>query len=244
MTDRMRDDGEAGAGVGVGGGVSDSSSRGGERGGERNSGRRGDRERSGIERGGDRDRGGERGGERDRNGSDRNGNRDRNGDRDRDHGMRGNSPLARALRRAAAWSSAVIVGGFAIAAVVLTLAFHAQAAALISLAIAGVLALFVCEATPLIAARSASRGVRGAELSRRMVAWWGVKIVLVMVGVWAVIAFMPAGVLDRWVFGVALAAGVVVGDNVNVLALHSARIPVLDDFNPGDSARTSGPAQV
>jgi hypothetical protein len=158
--------------------------------------------------------------------------------------MRGNSPLARALRRAAAWSSAVIVGGFAIAAVVLTLAFHAQVAALISLAIAGVLALFVCEATPLIAARSASRGVRGTDLSRRMVAWWGVKIVLVMVGVWAVIAFMPAGVLDRWVFGVALAAGVVVGDNVNVLALHSARIPVLDDFNLGDSARTSGPARV
>ena len=241
MTDRMRDDGEAGAGVG--GGVSDSSSRGGERGGERNSGRRGDRERSGIERGGGRDRGGERGGERDRNGSDRNSS-ERNGDRDRDHGMRGNSPLANALRRAAAWSSAVIVGGFAIAAVVLTLAFHAQAAALVSLAIAGVLALFVCEATPLIAARSASRGVRGADLSRRMVAWWGVKIVLVMLGVWAVIAFMPAGVLDRWVFGVALAAGVVVGDNVNVLALHSARIPVLDDFNPGDSARTSGPAQV
>lgn len=216
MIDRMRDDGEAGAGggAGVGVGIGDSSSR------------------------------GERSGERDRNGSDRNGDRERNGDRDRDHGMRGNSPLARALRRAAAWSSAVIVGGFAIAAVVLTLAFHAQVAALISLAIAGVLALFVCEATPLIAARSASRGVRGAELSRRMVAWWGVKIVLVMVGVWAVIAFMPAGVLDRWVFGVALAAGVVVGDNVNVLALHSARIPVLDDFNPGDSARTSGPAQV
>lgn len=235
MTDRMRDDG--GAGVGIG----DSSSRG-ERSGERNSGRcgdrRGDRERSGIEHGGDRDRGGERNGGHDRNSS------DRNGDRDRDHGMRGNSPLARALRRAAAWSSAVIVGGFAIAAVVLTLAFHAQVAALISLAIAGVLALFVCEATPLIAARSASRGVRGTDLSRRMVAWWGVKIVLVMVGVWAVIAFMPAGVLDRWVFGVALAAGVVVGDNVNVLALHSARIPVLDDFNLGDSARTSGPARV
>lgn len=210
MTDRMRDDGEAGggAGAGVGAGV-------------------------GIGIGG-----------RDRSGSERNGDCERNGDRDRGHGMRGNSPLAHALRRAAAWSSAVIVGGFAIAAVMLTLAFHAQAAALISLAIAGVLALFVCETTPLIAARSASRGVRGADLSRRMVAWWGVKIVLVMVGVWAVIAFMPAGVLDRWVFGVALAAGVVVGDNVNVLALHSARIPVLDDFNPGDSARTSGPAQV
>lgn len=217
MTDRMRDDGEAGAGVGVGGGAGGAgdSSRGGERSGDRNGGQRGDRERSGSER---------------------------NSDRERD--MRGNSPLARALRRAVAWSSAVIVGGFAIAAVVLTLAFHAQAAALVSPAIAGVLALFVCEATPLIAARSASRGVRGADLSRRMVAWWGVKIVLVMVGVWAVIAFMPAGVLDRWVFGVALAAGVVVGDNVNVLSLHSARIPVLDDFNPGDSARTSGPAQV
>ncbi|OZG49128.1 hypothetical protein [Pseudoscardovia suis] len=216
MIDRMRDDGGAGAGAGAGAGGCDSSSRG----GERNGGRRGGRDRSGGER----------------SGGERNG--------DRDCGMRGNSPLARALRRAAAWSSAVIVGGFAIAAVVLTLTFHAQAAALISLAIAGVLALFVCEATPLIAARSASRGARGADLSRRMVAWWGVKIVLVMVGVWAVIAFMPAGVLDRWVFGVALAAGVVVGDNVNVLALHSARIPVLDDFNPGDSARTSGPAQV
>ncbi|WP_455677319.1 hypothetical protein [Pseudoscardovia suis] len=236
MTDRMRDDGEAGAGAGVGGGVSDSSSRG----GERNSGRRGDRERNSSERNGDRDCSGDRRGDCDRSGSERNGDRERNSDRERD--IRGNSPLARALRRSAAWSSAVIVGGFTIAAVVLTLAFHAQAVALISLAIAGVLTLFVCEATPLIAARSASRGVRGADLSRRMVAWWGVKIVLVMVGMWAVIAFMPAGVLDRWVFGVALAAGVVVGDNVNVLALHSARIPVLDDFNPGDSARTSGPA--
>lgn len=219
MIDRMRDDGEAGAG----GGAGDSSSRGGERNGGRRGERRGDRERNGG---------------RECSGS------ERSSDRDRDRGMRGNSPLARALRRAAAWSSAVIVSGFAIAAVVLTLAFHAQVAALISLAIAGVLAMFVCEATPLIAARSVSRGVRSADLSRRMVAWWGVKIVLVMVDVWAVIAFMPAGVLDRWVFGMALAAGVVVGDNVNVLALHSARIPVLDDFNPGDSARTSGPAQV
>lgn len=222
MTDRMRDDGEAGVGDGGGGGAGagDGSSRC----GERNGGQRGDRDRNSSERNGDRDCSGS----------------ERNSDRERD--MRGNSPLARALRRSAAWSSAVIVGGFTIAAVVLTLAFHAQAVALISLAIAGVLTLFVCEATPLIAARSASRGVRGADLSRRMVAWWGVKIVLVMVGVWAVIAFIPAGVLDRWFFGVALAAGVVVGDNVNVLALHSARIPVLDDFNPGDSARTSGPA--
>lgn len=226
MTDRMRDDGEAGAGDGVGGGAGGAgdSSRGGERSGDRNGGQHGDRDRNSSERNGDRDCSGS----------------ERNSDRERD--MRGNSPLAHALRRAAAWSSAVIVGGFTIAAVVLTLAFHAQAVALISLAIAGVLTLFVCEATPLIAARSASRGVRGADLSRRMVAWWGVKIVLVMVGVWAVIAFMPASVLDRWVFGVALAAGVVVGDNVNVLSLHSARIPVLDDFNPGDSARTSGPA--
>lgn len=244
MTDRMRDDGEAGAGDGVGGGAGGAgdSSRGGERSGDRNGGQRGDRDRNSSERNGDRDCSGDRRGDRDRSGSEHNGDRERNSDRERN--MRGNSPLAHALRRAAAWSSAVIVGGFTIAAVVLTLAFHAQVAALVSLAIAGVLALFVCEATPLIAARSASRGVRGADLSRRMVAWWGVKIVLVMVGVWAVIAFIPAGVLDRWFFGVALAAGVVVGDNVNVLALHSARIPVLDDFNPGDSARTSGPAQV
>lgn len=242
MTDRMRDDGEAGAGDGVGGGAGGAgdSSRGGERSGDRNGGQRGDRDRNSSERNGDRDCSGDRRGDCDRSGSEHNGDRERNSDRERD--IRGNSPLARALRRSAAWSSAVIVGGFTIAAVVLTLAFHAQAAALVSLAIAGVLALFVCEATPLIAARSASRGVRGADLSRRMVAWWGVKIVLVMVGVWAVIAFIPAGVLDRWFFGVALAAGVVVGDNVNVLALHSARIPVLDDFNPGDSARTSGPA--
>lgn len=145
---------------------------------------------------------------------------------------KGNSPLAKALRHAVAWSAAVLIAGFASAAVVLAVVRNAKGAVLVSLAIAGVLSLFVCEATPLIASHAARRGVKGADLSRSMVAWWGVKIALAMVAVWAVVAIMPASALDRWTLGVAFAAGVVVGDNVNVLALHRARIPVLDDFHP------------
>ncbi|MDD6461910.1 MAG: hypothetical protein PUF51_05575 [Bifidobacteriaceae bacterium] len=150
------------------------------------------------------------------------------------------SPLAKALRHAAAWSAIVLIAGFAIAAVAfamfadsLALTQHQGSAAFTALALAGVLSLATCEATPLIEAHAADRGVRGTDLLRHMVRWWCAKIVAVMMAVWAVLALMPASVLDTWVFGIALAAGIAVGDNVSVLALRSARIPILDEYDPG-----------
>jgi|GEM_PF-6126889 len=133
-------------------------------------------------------------------------------------------PVVRAMHRAIVWSSVALVIVFAIAA----LWIHARAGLtqLASAALAFAFSWVSCTATSQSVIRAIRRGKTGGALTRRMIVSWAAKLCLVIVAAVAVIETMD---IDRAYFGILLAIGIVVGENVNILVISRAPIPTIGD---------------
>lgn len=133
-------------------------------------------------------------------------------------------PVVRAMHRAIVWSSVALVIVFAIAA--LWIHAHAGLTQLASAALAFAFSWVSCTATSQSVIRAIRRGKTGGALTRRMIVSWAAKLCLVIVAAVAAIETMD---IDRAYFGILLAIGIVVGENVNILVISRAPIPIIGD---------------
>ncbi len=134
------------------------------------------------------------------------------------------NPLARAMVRAAAISTLLLAVVCAVGVVYARR--HGVAYGVASSLWACGYAWLVCEATPLSIALLIRRGRTGNALARGMLLRWGIKLIVVTVALFVTVESVS---LDRWLFGIMMAVGVVLGDNANVIAVHASHIPIFND---------------